>query len=912
MDDLLRDFLTESNENLLRLDQEIVELEKSPGDLELLKSIFRTIHTIKGTCGFLDLARLERVAHAAENVLGQMRDGKLVATSGIISDVLAAIDVVKLILEGLESTEQEPAGDDSAVIARLDGWLEGAREEEVDPADIVFPVPVIAPPTPKDELEALFLQAQLPQRQSESAGAGARAEKPRRSGRKRSEAKADAPSAPPPAPVVEAAAEPASAAPASPAAAAPETRGEAERSERSSVADSSLRVNVDILDQLMNLAGELVLSRNQLHQMAQEDENSRYTIPLQHLNRVTSDLQEVVMKTRMQPIGNAWGKLPRLVRDLSQASGKRIDLEMQGAETELDRQILQAIQDPLTHMIRNSADHGIEPPATRKAAGKRETGTIRLEAYHEGGQIIIEIRDDGKGLDVEAIRAKTIAQGLLRPEQAETLTESQIFKYIFEPGFSTAEKVTNVSGRGVGMDVVRSNIERIGGAIELSSTRGKGTTIRIKIPLTLAILSALLVGVQGQTFAIPQVGVVELVRITDENRGLAESINGSRFFRLRETLLPLVGLGDLLRIGPSEGAQQSLVVCNVGLQRFGIVVDEIFDTHEIVVKPIGRMVKQVRYYSGTTILGDGRVIMILDVPSIASASKVAEQAGSADESSQQLATQVEEERMPLVVFRSGPRGVQAVPLALVSRLEKIPAANIEWADGRYLVQYRGSLLQLIPASPEVDVAAIPERPVIVFSDGEKHLGLAVDEIQDIVEDRLRIEVGATAPGTLGTAVIAGRSTEVLDINAFLRSADGDWFGARRRTQGRRRVLLVDDSPFFLNIVGPALQSSNYEVAMASDGQEALSRLEQGESFDVIVSDIDMPRVDGFELARRVAANPIWSRTPLLALTGRESEEDRALALSTGFRDFLRKFDREAVLTAIQSVTAPQVEEEALA
>ena len=327
-----------------------------------------------------------------------------------------------------------------------------------------------------------------------------------------------------------------------------------------------------------------------------------------------------------------------------------------------------------------------------------------------------------------------------------------------------------------------------------------------------------------------------------------------------------------------------------------------------MVKPIGRMVKQVPFYSGTTILGDGRVIMILDVPSIAAASHVAEQSQSSDEVQGSVAEESQENRMPLVIFRSGSESWQAVPLALVSRLEKIPTASIEYADGRFLVQYRGSILPLVAANPALDLRAGAERPVIVFTDGERNMGLAVEEIHDIVDDRLHVEMESGAPGILGTAVIAGRSTEVLDINAFLRQVDAHWFGARQRAETRKRVLLVDDSPFFLNIVGPALRSSNFEVALANDGQEALNRLEQGESYDVIVSDIDMPRIDGFELARRISSHPRWGRIPLLALTGRETAEDRAHAIEQGFDEFLRKFDREAVLSAIESVTTESAEE----
>ncbi|HEX7242965.1 MAG TPA: hybrid sensor histidine kinase/response regulator, partial [Longimicrobiaceae bacterium] len=620
-----------------------------------------------------------------------------------------------------------------------------------------------------------------------------------------------------------------------------------------------------------------------------------------------------VMRTRMQPIGNAWGKLPRLVRDLCQASGKQIDLEMSGAETELDRQILQAIQDPLTHMIRNSADHGIEAPAARAAAGKPERGTIRLDAHHEGGHIVIEIRDDGRGLDVEAIRAKAVERGLARADAAAALSEAQVFRFIFEPGFSTAKAVTSVSGRGVGMDVVRSNIEKIGGTVELTSVPGRGTTFRIKIPLTLAILSALIVGTRGQCFAIPQIGVVEVVRVPEEERHRVESVNGTLFYRLRETLLPLVPLSGVLRLTDGGHGHASIVVCQVGAQRFGLAVDEIFDTHEIVVKPIGRMVKEIPCYAGTTILGDGRVIMILDVPSIAAMTGAADQAERAEASSLHAlaAETADEDRVSLVLFDSGGEPVQALPLALVSRLEKIPAADIEVADGRWLVQYRGSILPLVPASAKVEMRAAEERPVIVFTDGTRSMGLAVNAIHDIVDDRLEIEVRSATPGVLGTAVIAGRSTEVVDINHYLRAADPEWFGARKERADRKRVLLVDDSPFFLSLIGPVLRSSNYEVQLAGDGQEALARLERGEDFDVIVSDIDMPRVDGFELARRVSSHPRWSGIPLLALTGRSGHEDRSHGLASGFREFLQKFDRDAVLQAVESAAA-LTEEEATA
>jgi two-component system chemotaxis sensor kinase CheA len=850
MDDLLTEFLTESSDNLARLDGEIVDLERTPDDRELLKSIFRTVHTIKGTCGFLDLARLERVAHAAENVLGLLRDGELRATPEIINDVLEAIDTIKLILRALEETSVEPDGDDTALLDRLGHWMVGHEVEDVS--------------------VEILLARKAASGVTSALMAGGQAHLP---------------------------------------ALSPHSDAVEKVEVRSAIADGNLRVGVGVLDLLMNLAGELVLTRNQLLQLIQDDDDSAFRLPLNHLNQVTTELQEAVMKTRMQPIGYAWQKLPRLVRDLCNSSGKQIDLQMLGVETELDRQILQAIGDPLTHMVRNSADHGIELPEVRLAAGKPETGSIILEAFHEGGHIVIEVRDDGKGLDVEAIRRKAVERHLVRSEAAATLSDSQTFRFIFEPGFSTATQVTSVSGRGVGMDVVRANIESIGGMVDITSAFGRGTTMRVKIPLTLAILSALIVGAGGQCFAVPQIGVVELVGIGDENRTLVENVNGSSFLRLRDKLLPLVRLADILGLRPMAETT-NIVVCHVGGYRFGLVVEEIYDTQEIVVKPLGRMVKAVKFYSGTTILGDGQVIMILDVPGISTltlAGETAEAAAEEDNGDAESEVAVAEELVSLIVFSSGGGNRQAVPLALVSRLERIPSESIEFADGRWMVQYRGMLLPLVPASDAIDMAAPGERPVIVFSDGGRSMGLAVEEITDIVEDRLEIQTESMSPGIIGAAVVGGRSAEIIDIHHFLRSADPAWFRFQAIAGPRQRVLVVDDSPFFLNTIAPVLRTSRFQVVTATDGEEALLRLDAGEMFDLIITDIDMPIIDGWELRRRLRVHPVWCDIPILALTGRNGAGDRQTASELGFRDYLEKFDRDVVLTAVHAALGSAAE-----
>lgn len=868
MDDLLRDFLTESAENLGKLDNDIVELERHPTDTSLLNSVFRTIHTIKGTCGFLALPRLESVAHAAENVLDALRSGTLDVGSELIGDVLAAVDCIKVILVHLEEKESEPEGDDTDLIAKLEEWMVSAsRRTEDDDRTTPFESDSVAAP-----LEALAVaEPALHVAQPSRLAADRRMQDDRRTtvGRRTEDA---------------------------------------ESATRQAPTESTLRVGVVLLDQLMNLVGELALGRNQLILLAAAHEESEFVHPVQHLNRVTTDLLEAVMKTRMQPIGNAWTKLPRLVRDLSHASGKQISLEMHGAETELDRQILQAIQDPLTHMIRNSADHGVEKPAARRASGKSETGTIRLSARHEGGHVVIEIADDGAGISASRVRRKAVERGLIKADAADALPDAQILRFIFEPGFSTAEQITNVSGRGVGMDVVRSNIELIGGTVELSSHEGRGTTVRVKIPLTLAIIAALLVGTAGESFAVPQIGVVELVRVTEEQRRLVENVHGAEFYRLRDTLLPLVRLRTLLGLGGIEPLDAyNIVVCQVGEARFGLVVEEVFDTQDIVVKPVGRLVKHLQAYAGCTITGDGRVIMILDTAGIAAMASVASNETrdeAAEATKRSLALASDNSKESVLLFDAGFPALQAVPLSLVARLEEFAISNMEEADGHFLVQYRGALIPVIGANPAMDLRAIDPRPVIVFSDRNRTMGVAVNEIRDIVDDRIVLQRDATRPGVLGVCVIAERATEVIDTDYFLRLAHGDWFSQRDTAAGRtetKRILLVDDSRFFLGLLAPIIRAAGYAVSTAADGKDAIALLEQGARFDLVLSDIEMVAVDGVELARTIRANPEWQHIPLIALTARSSAEDRARGLAAGFDDYLTKFDRENVLTAIHTI-----------
>jgi two-component system chemotaxis sensor kinase CheA len=858
MDDLLREFLTETSESIAAIDVELVNLEQNPNNPKLIDNIFRLVHTVKGTCGFLGLPRLERVTHAAENVLGKFRDGKLVATPSAVTVILQSIDQVKMILVSLETTQAEPAGDDSDLIDSLNALAIG------------------------DEMASSTTRL-------ETVIAPAR----------------EAAAAPKPEPVLAAA---------KPAAAKPKpTKVEEERlSSDPSVATQTIRVNVDLLENLMNMVSELVLTRNQLLQMVRGLDNSEFIMPLQRLSHVTTELQEGVMKTRMQPIGNAWAKLPRIIRDLSVELDKKIDLQLHGAATELDRQVLELIKDPLTHMVRNSADHGLEKPDERLAAGKPATGKIVLNAYHEGGHIVIEVKDDGRGLNVDRIKAKALEKGLVTEADLESMSDQQVTQFIFKPGFSTAQAVTSVSGRGVGMDVVRTNIEKIGGTCDLKSEAGKGSIFTVKIPLTLAIVSALIVECGGERFAVPQISVVELVHTSANSEQRIEHLHDTPVLRLRNRLLPLIFLDETLKLVDRKASDRTdeafVVVVQVGSYSFGVVVDRVFDTEEIVVKPVAPILRGIPIFSGNTILGDGSVIMILDPNGVAAISGAVAVTDIAHVDEEQQRESRSEDLTTLLVFRAGGSNAKAVPLSLVTRLEEIDAAQIEHSNGHALVQYRGKLMPLVKVSDSCPLKTEGRQPVLVFADGDKSVGLAVDEIVDIVEVRLNIELRGQEAGVIGSAVVDGRATEITDAGFYLNKAFENWFvtnidNAAGGVQKSKRVLLVDDSPFFRNMLAPLLSVAGYSVTTAEDADTAFKIRDSGRDFDVIISDIEMPGMNGFEFAAAVKRDDRWHKTPIVALSSRAAKGDLDRGREVGFADYVAKFDRDTLLNSLSQTLA---------
>ena len=891
MDDLLSEFLTETAESLAVLDVELVNLERNPNDPELLGNIFRIVHTIKGTCGFLGLPRLEELAHATENVLGKIRDNDVKVSGTVVTLVLKSLDKIKDILSSLEETEAEPEGDDLDLIAKLTCL---ARGESLDD-DSVSPVAEIAVvEEPKHDVKAMNEKGL-----KASASSVLKSE--------------IVPT--PPAPVKSLSSDITPVHKDKLVTPSPQKKAEPAEdthiNKESNVVSQTIRVHVDLLENLMTMVSELVLTRNQLLQILRQQKESEFAVPLQRLNHVTSELQEGVMKTRMQPIGNAWAKLPRMVRDLALELDKKIDLQMYGAETELDRQVLDLIKDPLTHMVRNSADHGLEMPDERKAAGKLETGCVSLNAYHEGGHIIIEIGDDGRGLNIEKIKTKIIANDMATEAELENLTDQQIQQFIFRPGFSTATKVTAVSGRGVGMDVVRTNIEKIGGTIELKSQEGKGSTFIIKIPLTLAIVNALIVECASERFAMPQISVDELVRAGKNSEHKIERIKDTPVLRLRNRLLPLISLKKILKLDAEQevenGHEVFIIVTQVGTYIFGIIVDRVFDTEEIVVKPVAPILRDIPLFSGNTILGDGSVIMILDPNGLAAASGEIGVSETGVNENNQRHDMLADDQSAMLLFRAGGDAPKAVPLALVARLEEIELKKVEYSNGKPVVQYRDKLMPLVAIDDKYVMNKEGCQPILVFADGEHSMGLIVCEIVDIVEDRIDIQLASDKPGLIGSAIIAGHATDVIDAGFYLTEAFRDWFdrgelSSKTKKKGMgRRILLVDDSAFFRYLIAPILEVSGYSVTSVESAEDALRLENDGNMYDAIVSDIDMPGMDGFEFAKSVRSSSRWSHLPMVALSSYASEQDFDRGRMVGFSDYVSKADRDALLQALDEL-----------
>ena len=838
--DVIREFLVESHENLSHLDQELVELEKHPKDAALLASIFRTVHTIKGTCGFLAFSTLERVTHQAESLLSQLRDGQRELSPSLVSLVLETVDATRKVLASIEVSGEEGPDRFEGLTERLRAAAQLAPAAESQPGPAVLPSPVVEPPDGN-------CGGELPE-----------GKKP-----------------------------------------------EEEAAKSSAVADANIRVGVGLLDKLMDLVGELVLTRNQILQFNTEREDAALNATSQRLNLITTELQEGVMKTRMQPIGMVWNKLPRVVRDMAVTLGKQIRLEMDGADTELDRTIIEAIKDPLVHLVRNSCDHGIEPPDVRARAGKPPQGRLSLRAYHEGGQVNIEIGDDGAGIDVARVKQKAVEKGLLRREQAEKLSDREAMNLVFQPGFSMAETITNVSGRGVGMDVVKSHIEKIGGVVDLFSRPGEGATVKLKIPLTLAIIPGLVITSGGERFVIPQVSLLELIRLEgDSGEKHIERVHGTPVYRRRGSLLPIAYLNQVLGLKSAERTEAvSMVVLQAEDRQFGLVVDGINDTQEIVVKPLGKQLKGLTVYAGATIMGDGRVALILDVLGIGQRSGVLAESREQARAAAEQKTQSGIEQQRLLLFRAGSFERLAVPLSLVARLEEFPRKSIEHASGCQVVQYRNRILPLVSlravlesGAPGQDQTPDPVQ-VVVFNDGERSVGLVVDQILDVAEEAVTVRQKSSRKGLLGSAVVGKRVTDFLDLNQVIHAATQSWFHGTAGPASGKRILVAEASAFSRGLIRSGLDMAGYRVLEAANLDEATRWLEQ-EPVDVVVAALDLPPDGSSALLAAMRRRPEWKTIPVLALADSAEQVQARTSKPMDFQDCQVKFDREAMLGSV--------------
>ncbi len=904
---IINEFLIESNENLARLDQEMVELEKRPKDAALLASVFRTIHTIKGTCGFLGFEILEGVSHIAESILSQVRAHERELTPTLVSLVLETVDAIKQVLNTIEAAGSEGSDRYEDLCRRL-RETEAARPE---PADIVETK--IADATTAEAGDS-GLHGE-PQREKAIARAAHIPSVPDDDTNSRLfNEQSKGPSAAQ-TPSIERA-DPktiSAAAPPSPRlpAALEQSVAEAEKpalntdnSGKSSVADSTIRVDVVLLDRLMNLVGELVLARNQILQFNARQEDQVFNATSQRLNLITSELQESVMKTRMQPIGNVWNKLPRVVRDLSAMCGKQISLEMDGADTELDKTIIEVIKAPLTHIVRNCCDHGIERPEARVARGKPPQGRLFLRAFHEGGHVNIEITDDGAGIDGERVKQKALQRGLIQPEQAAKMSEREATHLIFMPGLSTAEQVSNISGRGVGMDVVRTNIEKIGGVVDLTSERGSGTTVKIKIPLTLAIIPGL--GITGGAMrgGIPRVKLLELIRGEGEQgQRQIERIHGAPVYRRRGQLLPLVYLNELLKVSNAHAQADvvNIVVLQAEERQFGLVVDGISDTQEIVVKPLGKLLKGVSCYAGATIMGDGKVALILDVMGIAQRSGVMAEIRDSARPTKVDHADRRGTLTTLLLFQVGAAERLAVPLSLVARLEEFPAARIERAAGDLVIQYRARILPLLTLDSGYSLPEEGPVQVVVFNDGERQAGLIVDRIVDIVDEHLTIKKKSGHPGILGSAVVGQKVTDFLDLEEVLFQNRSLW-GSDAGLAKKEVVLVADASSFSRGLLRSFLEMEGHVVIEAAHVIGAFDRL-LAQPVSLVLVAPELPGGGGQELLRRIRTNPTFSALPVAALAASSDQAATLRRTDSSYSAYPVRTDRESVLESIRSLAS---------
>ena len=946
-DEILQGFIEESLEHLADIENDLLAIEEAGANIDedLVNKVFRAAHSIKGGAGFMGLTTIQELSHAMENILGMIRSKKLIPTPENINVLLLGADQLQRMVEDVQSSNDVDitehliplnaiaAGNPPPAAASeppAKSPAEPKQKPAPEPEPESEPDPEPEPETEEDDFETEFEDdpEPVPAVLKNSSQAG-------------------------------------SLNPAHPSTPADDGLKPQQKVE------STIRVHVSLLDQLMNLAGELVLSRNQLLQTIGSEDFRNAEGVGQRIDLITSELQEAIMLTRMQPIGNVFSKFPRVVRDLSSKLKKNIDLTIVGKDVELDRTIIEAINDPLTHLVRNSVDHGIETPAERKRLGKEATGLVILKAYHEAGQVVIEISDDGKGLDGDVLAASAVNKGLLTAEQAQIMSDKEKVNLIFLPGFSTAKEVTDVSGRGVGMDVVKTNLDQLGGNVDIISEVGHGTTISIKLPLTLAIIPCQIIMMGGERYAIPQVNLEELLRIpAGQVKERVERVGNAEVVRLRGNLLPLIRLADVIGVsrtfwddserelkedrrelisdrrgltsptfrtaGQEEkvpeipkgtgGARKdadrrtspasalNIVVVSTGAMKYGLIVDRLQDSEEIVIKPLGRHLQQCKGYAGATIMGDGRIALILDVANLARMARLTSVSGTdrAHEVAvaQEEARRAQKDKQALLVFRNAEIEQFAVPLNQVERIEKIKRSDIEDLGGKRIMQYRDGSLSLICVDDVATVHPLADNEdllVIVFKIASRLIGLLAIGPIDAIEIATEIDgVTLRQTGIMGSVIIGKHTTMLVNVFEIVQTLFPEWFEGKEifeMTEGSDApaptILIAEDSNFFRNQVKGYMTEAGYNVIEGEDGQIAWDLLQQNADLvSMVVTDIEMPNMNGFQLTQTIRKDPRFARLPVVALTTLAGEEDVAKGKAVGIDEYHIKLDKERLMTCV--------------
>ena len=876
-DEVFKNFLVEMGEKLEELENGLAELEDGFSQ-DVVNKLFRAVHTIKGGGGFFGLTKVSELSHMFEDVLMKVREGELPYADHMLGPFYSACDALK----GMHEAEDYGNNSDINQLCSELRQVEGGSGSEEVPSPTASEV---EPEERKDE-EKTPIEKAPSNESSESSASEDLTPKTKPEEAKAPAEKSDK------SPVVS-------------------------RSEKSVNQNETIRVKVDLLNKLMELTGEIVLGRNQLlRQFAKMDDKSNL-VAMAHM---ISDLQQLVLQTRMQPIGGTFTKFKRIVRDLAKQLDKPIDLVIKGEDTELDRSIIESLSDPLTHLIRNCADHGLEDPSTRIGQGKDRVGTVWLQARHEGGQVVITVEDDGKGIDAEKVKAKAVANNVISQTEADAMGENEAAKLIFHPGLSTAEAVTSLSGRGVGMDVVKSTFEKLGGAIDLETNLGSGTKVIIHLPTTLTIMSSLIVRIEGDRYAVPHSELKEVILVRPEDEIQIEQIRDREVYRLRGNLIPILSMEEITGVRrevekdgklSSKSGEVLFLVLHSGLNQFGLLIDSIDHTEEIVVKPLAQILSSHTFYAGSSILGDSDVAMVLSANGICQSHKLhihdLDTSVQSTKSFEEMQILDMQEKQDLLVFRYSRNEQLAIPLSLVFKVEQIEVGQIQNVADNHFINLEGKNILLLYLDKYLTLEPLPEDLetfyIITPKIKDFEVGIVASSIEESVHTRLNLDSPPiNEAAILGITTIREKITFLVDLFSLAEQVSPDRF-KRTDLEGKPekdRLLVVEDTPFFRDLEKTYFESVGFRVTLANNGQEALDLLmERPNYYNLVVSDIVMPVMDGYELVKTMKSAEKLSKIPVIALTSFTEEESREKALEAGFDGYAIKTNKENILRAVE-------------